>query len=81
LLAEAIYTNSAHHFLIEPDKITHEIPLKTGLVVWRVKRVVLAFEATDLSLNPPFYKLILLPFSIAYQLREAIIINKNEEDI
>lgn len=34
LVAEAIYTNSAHHFLTDPDKITKETHQITGAVAW-----------------------------------------------
>lgn len=36
-LAEAFYTNSAHHCVIESDKITTETYLRTGSMVWTVK--------------------------------------------
>lgn len=53
-LAEAICTNSAHHCLIEPTKITKEISLIAGSVVWKVRRVALAFDINNQIVNPPF---------------------------
>lgn len=76
LLAEAIYTNSAHYCLFEPDKMNKEIPPITGAVVLRVRRVAFAFDVTDASSNPTITKLILLPFPITNQLRVAFIVNK-----
>lgn len=49
-----IYINSALHCLVEPDKMTKEIPLTTESVAWRVRRVVFVFGTTDPSSNPPF---------------------------
>lgn len=41
----------------------------------------LAFDTTGPSLNPPFSKPILGPIPISYQLEEAFILNKTEENI
>lgn len=49
-MENSIYTNSTHHCLVEPNKITKETVV-TGAVAWRVRIVDLAFDATDLSSN------------------------------
>jgi len=59
LLAEAIYTNSAHQCLDDKNKITKETHLITGTVVWKVRWIALTFDMINPSSIPRFSELIL----------------------
>ncbi len=75
MLAETIYTNSAHQSVIETVNTEKRLSLKVSFS-GSFRHMLL--DVNDPSSNSPFAELFFLPFQISYRIRIAFNFNKNE---